>query len=100
MGNSVQRHLSPITLQDNGLGTRKGVWTIRVKHTYSKDGLSELLLVLRARHREQRGLILRLKEKVLCVASSRELVAAAIREWIDGSAGDGLLDLSSFAVAE
>ena len=49
MGNSVQRHLSPITLQDNVLGTRKGVWTIRVKHTYSKDGLSELLLVLRAR---------------------------------------------------
>jgi hypothetical protein len=100
VGNSVQQHRSLITLQGNVLGSRKGVWTIRVEHVRSEADVCVMLLLLRARHLEQRRLILWLEENLLCVASSRELVAAAIREWIDVTEGDGQLDLRGLEVLE
>jgi hypothetical protein len=79
VGNSVQQHRSLITLQDNVLGSRKAVSTIRVEHMRSEGGACVLLLLLQARHLEQRRLKLWLENNLICVARSRELVAAAIR---------------------
>ena len=93
MSSSIQQHLRPITLHGNVLGTQKGVWVIGVEHLHSEASFCVLLLLLRARDLEQRRLILWLEESALCVASSRERVAAAIREWIEGTQGDGQLDL-------
>ena len=95
---SAQQRSQPITLQGNVLGTRSGVWTIQVEHMRNEAGVCVLLLLLRARHLEQRRLILWLEEALLCAASSRELVAAAIREWIDSTEGDGQLDLRGLEV--
>jgi hypothetical protein len=100
VSNAVQQQLSPITLQDNVLGSRKGVWTIRVEFMHREGDSCVLLLLLRARHLEERRLILWLEEELLYVAHSRELVAGAIREWIDTTNGDGQLDLRDLKVQE
>jgi hypothetical protein len=100
MSNAVQQPLRPITLQGNVLGSQKGVWSLDVEHTDSEGDLCVLLLNLRSRCLDQRRLILWLPQNALCVASSRELIAAAVREWIDSTEGDGKLDLRGSIVEE
>jgi hypothetical protein len=88
------------SLQGNVLGTRKGVWVLGVAGVVIANGDFELILWLRARHLEERRLVLLVRDTALASVQSRELVAEGIRNWIEQTEGDGQLDLRSMALNE
>jgi hypothetical protein len=59
------------------------------------NGDSELTVWLKARHVEERRLVLRVRDTALASVESREFVAQGIRNWIEQTEGDGELDLRS-----
>lgn len=89
-------------LELNVVGTRKGAWLIRVGAVIAADDSDKvsLQLILRRVGEDESSATRRLYAVVpasdLEIPPQRVLIAEKIREWIEGTEGNGFLDLSSF----